>query len=519
MLRRFPFSTFSALSVLPLALACNDATPTYPTIVIYGNPDTVAPDASGGSGASDNGPPAGTGAAGTAGGQSADTHCEDPWTGPAPAVQTVQCDLSALTDGGELSGDIAADQTLTTGHSYRLKGEVRVTAGVTLTIQPCVQIIGEGASSSLMVLAGSFSTPDTQCVYQDAAPSPGGKLVAVGEPVAPIVFTSSKPKGQRSPGDWGGVYVMGNARNNRAVSGTRVRIQGTATSECHGWYTNDFNTESSGQLAYVRVEYAGQPRVTQTSATSGLTFASVGSGTELDHVMVSNQADGCFGFLGGAVNGEHLVGLNGTGDLFDAEDGYSGKLQFLFGRQWPTTSQPDSHGFAFEGAQERGDLPVTSAQVSNFTLCGGGSTDPNPSRDGADLRHSSAGVSLANGLVTGFAGAGFFVQTDQSNQAQVSYVQAFANASGLLSKVDLSSPSLMGEDESWFLNQLGNSKAAPDGFCDCWANPAAPVASRAGKGTKPVGFPDTSASYIGAFADPSAASNWMRGTWTDWSSL
>ena len=327
--RRFRFSTFTAPFVLPLALACNDATPTYPTIVIYGNPDTVAAGASDGSGASSGGSSVGTGGAGTAGTQSADTHCEDPWSGPLPAVQSVQCDLTALTDGGELSGDLTADQTLTSGHSYRLKGEVRVLAGVTLTIQPCVQVIGESASSLLMVLAGSFSTPDPQCVYQDAAPSPGGKLVAVGEPVAPIVFTSSKPKGQRSPGDWGGIYMLGNARNNRAVSGTRVRIQGSTTAECHGWYTDDFDAESSAELAYVRVEYAGQPRVTQTSATSGLTFASVGSGTKLDHVMVSNQADGCFAFLGGAPNGDHLVALNAAGDLFDAENGYSGKLQFL----------------------------------------------------------------------------------------------------------------------------------------------------------------------------------------------
>jgi hypothetical protein len=234
--------------------------------------------------------------------------------------------------------------------------------------------------------------------------------------------------------------------------------------------------------------------------------------------MVSNSADNGFGFLGGTVNADHLISLNANGDLFDAENGYSGKLQFLFGRQYPTTPEPDSHGLEFDGAPARGDLPLTSAQVSNFTLCGGGSIDPNPSRDGATLRHSAAGVSLANGLLTGFAGAGFFVQTDQSNQAKVSYVQAFANAAGLLSKVDLSNPSLMGETQDWFLNQLGNSQATPAGFCDCWANPPVPLASRVAQGSKPVGFLDTSASYVGAFKDPSADSNWMRGTWTDWSS-
>ncbi len=267
----------------------------------------------------------------------------------------------------------------------------------------------------------------------------------------------------------------------------------------------------------MRVEYAGQPRVDGNPA-GGLTLASLGSGTQLDHVMVSNAGDGCFGFFGGAVNADHLIALNGNGDLFDGGNGYSGKLQFLFGRQFPTTWQPDSHGIAVEGTPSRQNAPATSEQISNFTLCGGGSIDPNSSRDGAVLRHSSSQVSLMNGIVTGFAGAGLFVQTDQSSRASLSFMQLFSNTSGPLAKVDLNNPSLFGEDQTWFAEQPGNSTKKPDGFCDCWANPPVPVAESVEQGTRPTGFSDDSADEIGAFKDLSAASNWMRGAWVDWTS-
>ena len=46
---------------------------------------------------------------------------------------------------------------------------------------------------------------------------PGGKLIAEGKQDAPIVFTSEMPKGQRIPGDWGGLIICGKAKNNQGV--------------------------------------------------------------------------------------------------------------------------------------------------------------------------------------------------------------------------------------------------------------------------------------------------------------
>jgi len=123
-----------------------------------------------------------------------------------------------------------------------------------------------------------------------------------------------------------------------------------------------------------------------------------------------------------------------------------------------------------------------------------------------------------NGMVTGFAGYGMFVAND-SPDAKLTFVDMFDNASGVADGKDVQpGRNAVGEKQDWFLALPGNSLAEPDRFCNCWAAVPVPVAATTGPGTKPVGFPDETASYIGAFKDSSAESNWMRGLWVDWSS-
>jgi hypothetical protein len=533
-MRLRPFC-LAAFSVPLLTMACSDNQPSYPAIIIYGN-DGSGLTGSGlaGSGLTGSGNTTSNGGGdsmsngGTSNGGGATTdplyaHCNNLWSGQDPPVKT-QCDLDTLTDGGEITGDITKDTTWTTGKSYRLKGGVRVLPGVTLTIQPCVKVIGESSDATLAVLAGAAGNPDQQCFFDDGSkgPGPGAKLIAVGEPMAPIVFTSSKPKGQRAPSDWGGVLLMGNAHNNLALSqddgsGTRVPIEGLARPECHGWYNSDYDAESTGKLEYVRIEYASQ-QLSLDNETNGLSLASLGSGTELHYVEVSNSGDDCFEWFGGAVNGDHLIALNCDDDMFDGDNGFSGKLQFLFGRQYPTTTETDSRGFEIDGAPSVNNLPLSTESAINFTLCGGGPTDRNTSRDGAVVRSLASGVSLTNGILTGFGGHGMFVNQD-SAAAQFTYVDMFNNAAGIYAGAD-AQPGRggMGETTDWFLQQQGNTIAPPDRFCNCWANPPVPVAASTAPGKKPSGFPDESAAYVGAFKDNSADSNWMRGLWVDWSS-
>jgi hypothetical protein len=527
-------SLIGSLLLLPL-FGCNDNTPSYPAIIIYENPQ--GPTGTGntgnvGSGNTGNNPNPSGGSGNSSGGASNGggsndlyAHCSAPWSGEDPPVGKVQCDMDALTDDGVLTGDITANRTLTSGHTYLLKGEVRVMPGVTLTIEPCVKVIGENSNAVLVVLAGDLGDGQDGCSYKSGEPGPGGKIMAVGEPMAPIVFTSIKPKGQRKPGDWGGVILMGNAQNNNAVSGekpgwgNRVSTEGLDHAECHGWLTDKFNDESTGELKYVRIEYASKQQVKDIEI-NGLTLDSLGRGTKLHYIMVANAADDCFEWFGGVVNADHLIALNCDDDMFDADQGYSGKGQFLFGRQYPVTTELDSRGFEIDGAPNDVYQPRTAVQFSNFTLCGGGPTDNDVSkfRDGIVLRKLANDIGLMNGFVTGFATSGVYVQADNSDGASMSFVDVFGNTGGLMGVRDVTNTMFEGEKQAWFFNQAGNTTADPDRFCNCWANPPVPVPGTPSKGTTPTGFDDESASYMGAFKDASAEGNWMRGAWVDWSS-
>ena len=91
-----------------------------------------------------------------------------------------------------ISSNITASRTLYADTTYTISGFVQVPAGVTLTIEPGTTILGDynTVGSSLFILRG-------------------GRIMACGTAAAPIVFTSSQPEGQRMPGDWGGLVIVG----------------------------------------------------------------------------------------------------------------------------------------------------------------------------------------------------------------------------------------------------------------------------------------------------------------------
>lgn len=125
-------------------------------------------------------------------------------------------------------------QTLSKG-TYLMKGWIYVGTGSVLTIEPGTVIKGDKDTQAALIV------------------EPGGKLIAEGTKDAPIVFTSEQPKGQRKPGDWGGLIICGNAKNNQGV--LNQQIEGGPRTK-HGG--ND-DADNSGILRYVRVEFAGYP--------------------------------------------------------------------------------------------------------------------------------------------------------------------------------------------------------------------------------------------------------------------
>ncbi|HET9986099.1 MAG TPA: fibronectin type III domain-containing protein, partial [Longimicrobiales bacterium] len=101
-----------------------------------------------------------------------------------------------------VTGNITSSRTFSSDTLYVLRGFVKVTNGATLTIQPGTKIVGDttAAGSSLWITRGA-------------------KINAVGTAQSPIVFTSQRAPGNRAPGDWGGLVIVGNALDNRCVTG------------------------------------------------------------------------------------------------------------------------------------------------------------------------------------------------------------------------------------------------------------------------------------------------------------
>lgn len=280
---------------------------------------------------------------------------EDNGLGPAPGPQAAVIDR-----------DITSNRTLYADTIYTIRGFVHVANGATLTIQPGTVIQGDYdvLGSSLFVLRGA-------------------RIEANGTAAAPIVFTSSRPVGQRQAGDWGGLIIVGNGVINR-TGDVQLEGSGTGASNPPVLYSGGTdNGDSSGTLRYVRVEFAGYATAPDTELNS-FTFAAVGSGTRLEYLQVLSGLDDSFEFFGGAVDAKYLVSYDAGDDHFDMAEGYSGRLQYLIAYQTrqviPRTGagnvSADPQGIENDGCAGAGcpngqnSTPLTMPMVANFTLVG-----------------------------------------------------------------------------------------------------------------------------------------------------
>jgi hypothetical protein len=316
----------------------------------------------------------------------------DSGTAPTPAPQPGAADITQ---------DITTSRTLYQDTTYTLKGFVHVTNGATLTIQPGTRIQGDfnTLGSSLFIMRGA-------------------RIIAVGTPTQPIVFTSSRPAGQRQPGDWGGLIIVGNAIDNRAGD---IEIEGSNTEPTGGSGKNyqviyskgTSDADNSGQLSYVRVEFAGYAP-SKDNELNSFTFAAVGNGTKLSYLQAMAGLDDSYEFFGGAVDGDHLVSYESGDDHFDMSEGYHGRLQYLVAfqstqltqRSGAGTPSSDPEGIENDGCNGTGctngfnQTPYTAPVIANFTLVGTGDAATSGSSGGIGmmLRRGTAGY-YVNGVV------------------------------------------------------------------------------------------------------------------------
>lgn len=306
-----------------------------------------------------------------------------------------------------LSGSITANRTLAAETTYVLRGFVYVQNGATLTIRPGTRIVGDTTAlgSALFVMRGA-------------------RIDAQGTATAPIVFTSQRSPGNRAPGDWGGLVIVGNARTNRTggiiVEGSNGSVLGAdPAGVVYTGGTND--ADNSGTLRYVRVEFAGYATLTDAELNS-FTFAAVGSGTTLEYLQALAGLDDSFEWFGGTVDGRYLVSYEAGDDHFDAAEGYRGRNQFMIGLQ-STFLTPragagavsaDPQGFEIDGcsgggcvAPPGGNAQSAGAQdglwtmptFANFTIIGTGTEAVVPAQGGiAMVLRRGTGGHYINGV-------------------------------------------------------------------------------------------------------------------------
>jgi len=316
----------------------------------------------------------------------------------------------AITDSttlNDVSGEkfITGTLTLSASQVYLLKTILVIKSGGKL-------IVPAGT-----VVRGRANTGATPKEYATVVVERGGKIELQGTEANPVVFTSAKTT--RDRGDWGGIFIAGNAPNNQGASIQMEGFNNISFDNQLAFHGGTVENDNSGSLTYVRIEFGGfafEPN----KELNGLTLASVGNGTKIDRIQVSYSGDDSYEWFGGSVNCKHIIAYKGTDDDFDTDFGYRGSVQFgiaqkdttIFDLSWNVAGGSTSECFESDNdAAGSGKLPLTSAVFTNMTCVGpvaiGGkwsdlsTTVKGAFRRGARIRRNSR-ISITNSIFLGY---------------------------------------------------------------------------------------------------------------------
>ncbi len=277
-----------------------------------------------------------------------------------------------VTDASINAGDLVH---WTNDNVYILSGLVVVEDGAELHIEAGTVIKaedGQSVNASALVVAR------------------GGKIYAMGEPNAPIIFTSIQDNissadllTYQDRGLWGGVVLLGKASTNNA---SQKEIEGVneilPTGDTRAEYGGDDDSDSSGIMRYVSIRHTGiNVGESDGNEIQGLTLGGVGSGTTLEYIESYASGDDGVEFFGGTVNLKYFVSAFNADDAVDWDEGYRGKGQF-----WFVLIGTDAGGaIEMDGAGgDENTTPYASPTVYNATYIGGG-VGNTPDGDRAEL--------------------------------------------------------------------------------------------------------------------------------------
>jgi hypothetical protein len=303
-----------------------------------------------------------------------------------------------------LTGNITATTTLTSDKEWVLKGYVYVTDGAKLIIQPGT------------IIKSDISEKGALCIER------GAQIVAEGTAAKPIIFTSGRPAGERTPGDWGGIVILGRAKTNRTSEPT---IEGGIGRAFGG--TNDL--DNSGILKYVRIEYAGIAAM-PNSEINALTLGGVGSGTTIENVQTIYANDDAFEFFGGTVNAKNLYAYGTADDDYDFDFGYRGKVSNSVSKRDP---QFVDNGDAGNGVECDNDgtgstaEPFTHPILDGIILIGPNDATALTNHNLAMRWRRATQFEVYNSTIIGYMKGGFSMESNETAQFYKDGISKFQN--------------------------------------------------------------------------------------------
>ena len=322
-----------------------------------------------------------------------------------------------------LTGNITEDTKLTKREIYLLVGNVFVTGNATLTIEPGTIIMGDSKSNGSLII------------------SKGSTLIAEGLETDPIVFTSSKDI--KKSGDWGGLFILGDAPINQVGGVSNVKYGFQQVSNQNALYGGENARSNSGVLKYVRIEYAGK-RTKDNGYFSGITLAGVGSETVLENVMVTYCKGNSFNVIGGVVNLDKMVSYRSNGNDFD----------FNYGTQCNITNSLAIRSPYVSGSEESRSMSISSYNRKEEVDYSKKSTLVTAK----NISIINLSNDLASAIEIGLVKEGIYVSKDASLNMSKSVISGFNPAVILDNEIELSTENLnkLKFSEMYFNNSNGN---------------------------------------------------------------
>ncbi len=155
-----------------------------------------------------------------------------------------------------------------------------------------------------------------------------------------------------------------------ATSGNNINYAAPFAGATAGTFDDNDN---SGIMKYVSIRHSGAI-LAVGAEINGLTLASVGRGTTIEHIEIVSCGDDNIELFGGTVNLKYITSMFGNDDMIDWDLGWSGKAQFLFGMKSDLASAvaPDNdNGFEMDTDDGKSyATPYALPVIYNATLIG-----------------------------------------------------------------------------------------------------------------------------------------------------